>query len=53
MPQKDTFPFGQEIVWQPNPEWIAESSLQHFMNRHNISNFDDLLIRSVRDAGWF
>jgi len=49
----DTFPFGQSIVWHPNPTWIQESNLQHFMQRHNISNYDELFRKSIEDIEWF
>ena len=48
-----TFPFGQEIAWQPNPDWIAQSNLQQFMDRHGIESYDALLARSVEDIAWF
>jgi hypothetical protein len=32
----ETFPFGQKIVWEPNPDWISASNLQRFMDRHHI-----------------
>ncbi len=48
-----TFPFGQEIAWQPDPVWIAESNLSAFMQRHHIPDYDVLLARSVEDVGWF
>ena len=48
-----TFPFGQQIVWQPNPEWIAQSNLQTFMDRHGIPSYDALLERSITDLEWF
>ena len=47
------FPFGQDIAWQPNPDWIAQSNLQEFMDRHGIASYDDLLARSVEDISWF
>ena len=47
------FPFGQDIAWQPNPDWIAQSNLQQFMDRHGISSYDELLNRSVEDIAWF
>ncbi len=50
---KNTFPFGQEIAWQPDSEWIAQSNLQQFMDRHGIDSYDALLARSVEDIGWF
>lgn len=48
-----TFPFGQSTAWQPNPQWIRESNLQRFMDRHNIASYDELLARSVTDIDWF
>ncbi len=52
-PNADTFPFGQQIVWQPNPQWIAESNLQRFMDAHAIAGYDELYRRSVADIAWF
>ena len=48
-----TFPFGQEIAWQPNPQWMAASNLQAFMDRHAIASYDELLARSIDDIAWF
>ncbi len=48
-----TFPFDQPVVWEPNPQWIADSNLQAFMDRHGIASYDDLLQRSVSDLEWF
>lgn len=48
-----SFPFGQEIAWRPNPQWMAASNLQQFMDRHSIGSYDELLARSVADVGWF
>jgi acetyl-CoA synthetase len=47
------FPFDQEIVWLPNPEWIAASNLQQFMNRHAIQSYDELHARARKDIAWF
>jgi acetyl-CoA synthetase len=49
----DSFPFHQEIVWQPNPAWMAQSNLRHFMDQHQIWDYDELLRRSTEDIGWF
>ncbi len=49
----DTFPFGQSIVWRPNPTWIQESNLQRFMQRHNIPTYDELYRKSIEDIEWF
>lgn len=53
MTPSDTFPFGQSVVWQPRPEWIAESNLQRFMDRHGIAGYDALLARATDDVAWF
>ncbi len=52
-PAPDTFPFGQTIAWQPNPEWMAASNLQTFMDRHGIADYDALMARSTGDIAWF
>lgn len=49
----ETFPFGQEMVWKPNPDWIAASNLQRFMDRHHIDSYDALMKRSTNDIAWF
>ena len=49
----DTFPFGQEIVWQPNPQWMAASNLAAFMARHAIADYAALLQRANSDIAWF
>jgi len=49
----DTFPFGQDIVWEPDPDVVAESNLRGFMDRHDLSDLDDLRRRAAEDVGWF
>jgi acetyl-CoA synthetase len=49
----DKFLFGGEFVWKPSQEYIERAHLTHFMQRHNISNFEDLLQRSTTDVAWF
>lgn len=49
----DLFPFGQPIVWEPNPDWAAASNLRHFMNAHDIASYEDLLRRATDDVAWF
>lgn len=53
MPKNPTFPFGQSISWRPNQQWIAESNLQRFMNRHSIDDYDALHTRARSDLAWF
>ena len=52
-PVSPAFPFGQAIVWQPNPDWIAASNLRAFMDRHVIVSYDDLHARARADIAWF
>lgn len=52
-PAPNTFPFGQKIRWEPNSQWMADSNLQAFMDRHGIASYDDLLERSTSDIEWF
>jgi acetyl-CoA synthetase len=47
------FPFGQSVVWEPNPAWCAASNLQHFMARHGIATYADLHRRAAADGAWF
>jgi len=47
------FPFGQEIVWEPDPSEMAASNLQAFMDRHGIDGYDELQRRSTDDIAWF
>jgi acetyl-CoA synthetase len=49
----ETFTFGGDIVWRPTPEYVNRSHLKHFMDRHGLASFDDLLRRSTRDVPWF
>lgn len=51
--ENKTFPFDQEIVWQPNPKWVARSNLKRFMEKHAIPDYDSMLKRSVGDVAWF
>jgi acetyl-CoA synthetase len=48
-----SFPFDQEIVWRPNPQWAAESNLAAFMGRHAIADYTALLRRANADIAWF
>ncbi|NBC16748.1 MAG: AMP-binding protein [Bacteroidetes bacterium] len=49
----DTFPFNQDPVWQPRADWIAESNLRRFMDRHGLATYDALMQRSTDDIAWF
>jgi acetyl-CoA synthetase len=49
----NTFPFDQDIAWEPNPDWIARSNLMRFMHERGIGSYDELMQRSTEDVGWF
>lgn len=49
----DTFPFGQPIVWQPDPTEQAKSNLARLMARHAIADYATLQRQAVADPAWF
>ncbi|RMD98345.1 MAG: AMP-dependent synthetase, partial [Calditrichaeota bacterium] len=53
MNNQATFPFDQDIVWQPEPKWIEESNLKRFMEQEGISDYEALYRRSITDLEWF
>jgi acetyl-CoA synthetase len=50
---QDTFPFGQDIAWHPNQQWIDESNLTAFIKDHGLRDYDHLMERSISDYSWF
>lgn len=42
-----------KVIWRPTSEYIDGSNLKRFMDRNQISSFDDLLARSTDDIEWF
>lgn len=48
-----SFPFGQDLAWQPDEKAVAESNLQRFMDAHRIESYDALMQRSTEDTAWF
>jgi acetyl-CoA synthetase len=46
------FPFGQRVVWTPDPESIEGSRLHRFMMKHGCTTLDDLHARAD-DVAWF
>jgi acetyl-CoA synthetase len=47
------FEFSGEFVWHPTPELIAQSNLQHFIDKHGLRSYDELMRRSTADIPWF
>lgn len=49
----EPFVFGGQIVWQPDVDYLENAHLTHFMRRHHIDSFAELLDRSTQDVAWF
>jgi acetyl-CoA synthetase len=49
----EPFLFGGEFVWQPSPETIEHANLTQFIRKHDIRDFDELMVRSTADVAWF
>ncbi len=49
----DAFPFGQEVVWRPDPEAARQTNLYRFMQAHGLDDLDALHARATADVGWF
>ncbi len=49
----ESFDFGGPVVWRPSPETIENANLTHFMRRHAIGSYDELMLRSTQDIAWF
>jgi acetyl-CoA synthetase len=47
------FQFGGEFVWHPSPELVRQSNLQRFIDKYQLSSYDELMLRSTTDIGWF
>ena len=53
MTQNDNFPFGQETVWHPNSDWIANSNIQRMMNRLGHRDYESFYQWSIADISRF
>ena len=40
-------------MWYPTPELIAQSNLQHFIEKHALGSYRELMRRSTTDIAWF
>jgi acetyl-CoA synthetase len=45
-------PVSEEIIWTPSAEYVAESNIGRFMEKHGIASFEELRTRSM-DIEWF
>ncbi len=41
------------IAWQPPREYLEESNIARFMQKHRITTYQELLRRSAQDIEWF
>ncbi len=49
----ESFDFGGEIVWRPDPKTVERANLTDFMRRHSLADFNELMQRSTGDVAWF
>jgi acetyl-CoA synthetase len=42
-----------DVIWRPSREVVEKSRLGHFMHRHGIESFEELLHRADQDIEWF
>ena len=49
----ESFEFGGEIAWRPTPDYINNSRLKAFIDKHALGTYDALLRRSTSDLEWF
>ncbi|MFB6170569.1 MAG: AMP-binding protein [Haloarculaceae archaeon] len=42
-----------EIVWEPDEEFVESTNLHAFMQEHDIDDYDELVERSTDDLEWF
>ncbi|MCS3648758.1 acetyl-CoA synthetase [Salinibacter ruber] len=52
-PAPNSFPFGQDVVWTPDPDVVADSNLRRFMDRHDLADLSALRTRAASDVAWF
>jgi len=41
------------IIWEPTNEYIQNSNIKRFMDKHNIQTYKELIQRSTQDIEWF
>jgi acetyl-CoA synthetase len=49
----ERFDFGGEIVWEPTPQYVEQSRLKRFLDRHGIASLAELMRRSTEELEWF
>ncbi len=43
----------EDIVWTPTQEYINNTNIKKFMEKHGIQNYNELITRSTDDLNWF
>jgi acetyl-CoA synthetase len=51
--QQASFPFDQQVVWQPLESFLKRSRLKRFIDQHGLDGLEDLMDRSTSDIAWF
>ncbi|MFB6173151.1 MAG: AMP-binding protein [Halobacteriales archaeon] len=46
-------PDTDEIVHEPDPEFVAETNVRAFMDEHDVPDYDALIERTTGDVEWF
>ncbi|MDX1438955.1 MAG: AMP-binding protein [Rubricoccaceae bacterium] len=47
------FPFGQSIVWQPDPDSIERTNLAEFWKKQGLNSYEELSDWAIEDVGRF
>ncbi|TET89248.1 MAG: acetate--CoA ligase [Methanomassiliicoccales archaeon] len=42
-----------EIVWEPTGDYVDDSNIKRFMDKHGIKDYDELIKRSTDELEWF
>ncbi|HET9496352.1 MAG TPA: AMP-binding protein, partial [Chloroflexia bacterium] len=53
IPSAHTNEINSGIAWRPTPAYLDRSRLRAFMERLNLTDFDELLNRAARSPEWF
>ena len=44
---------ANSYIWEPTPVQIRRANVTRFMKRHEIANYDDLILRTTTGIEWF
>jgi acetyl-CoA synthetase len=43
----------KDVIWEPTEDFLKNSNIKRFMNKHGIETYPELIKRSVDDIEWF